>query len=176
MQKTDFMSFYENTPNAAAASVCFDNLSTALNELGINTPRVLLAALATVRTEVGRSFTPVLEIASGNAYEGRTDLGNTQPGDGPKYKGRGYIQLTGRANYTTYGAQLGIDLVDNPNLALNPLVAAKVLALYFKETGCVIAANQENWNKVRELVNGGDNGLQLFLSVVNQYLQASSMI
>ncbi len=68
------------------------------------------------------------EFADGSAYEGRRDLGNTQAGDGPRYKGRGFVQLTGRNNYTKYAQILGIDLVGNPELAADPQYAAKILA------------------------------------------------
>jgi putative chitinase len=65
-------------------------------------------------------FCTTVEYASGQAYEGRADLGNTRPGDGPRYKGRGLIQLTGRANYVQYGKLLGLNLADNPELAADP--------------------------------------------------------
>ncbi len=67
------------------------------------------------------------EFASGWAYEGRSDLGNTQPGDGPKYKGRGFVQLTGRKNYTFWKNRLGIDLVNRPERAKEFPIAAKIL-------------------------------------------------
>lgn len=72
------------------------------------------------------------ELASGDAYEGRKDLGNIQPGDGKKYKGRGYIQLTGRANYRAYGKELGLDLEGNPSLAAKPENAEKIAIAYWK--------------------------------------------
>ena len=75
-------------------------------------------------------FNTMEEYASGAAYEGRSDLGNTQPGDGKRYKGRGYIQLTGRANYIDVGRAIGEDLVNNPTRASEPAIAAKV-ALHF---------------------------------------------
>merc|ERR1712159_897156 len=78
-------------------------------------------------------FNTVEEYASGAAYEGRSDLGNTQPGDGRRFKGRGYIQLTGRANYIDVGRAIGEDLVNNPTRASEPAIAAKV-ALHFWKT------------------------------------------
>ena len=57
------------------------------------------------------------EIHDGSDYEGSSILGNNQPGDGPRFKGRGYIQLTGRWNYGHYGKMIGVDLVNNPQLA-----------------------------------------------------------
>jgi len=66
------------------------------------------------------------ELANGNAYEGRKDLGNISPGDGPLFKGRGFIQLTGRNNYTSMSKIFNVDLVGNPSLASNPALSAKI--------------------------------------------------
>ncbi len=130
----------------------------------------LIGALATIRTEVGYGFAPIQELASGQAYENRHDLGNYCPGDGVKYKGRGFIQLTGRANYEHYGALIGVDLVCHPERAMDITNAANILAYYFKEKGCNVACDAKNWTKVRQLVNGGANGLSTFISVVSQYI------
>ena len=71
-------------------------------------------------------------MLDGSAYEGRVDLGNTQPGDGKRYKGRGLIQLTGRANYTQYGKDSGVDCVAKPDLvASDPFVAVDVACWYW---------------------------------------------
>lgn len=67
------------------------------------------------------------EFASGRAYEGRRDLGNTCAGDGMRFKGRGYVQITGRRNYQQWSQRLGVDLVGNPALAQNPQIAARIL-------------------------------------------------
>jgi putative chitinase len=81
----------------------------------INTPARRLCFLAQVGHESGGLYYTE-ELASGKAYEGRKDLGNTQAGDGIRYKGRGIIQITGRANYTALSQELGIDFVNNPTL------------------------------------------------------------
>lgn len=167
MDKSTFLKFYKGSVDA---ETCYVLVTDALKDLGIYTPDTLLGAVATVRIECGRAFKPILEYASGSAYEGRSDLGNTIKGDGIKYKGRGYIQLTGRANYDHYGKILGFDLVGNPDLALSPLLSAKILALYFKERKVDVACNKRDWKEVRHLVNGGYNNLADFLSVVSQYL------
>lgn len=168
--KVKFMRFYKDTIYEAGASECYDDISKALNEVGILSDLVLIGALATVRVEVGRNFKPIEELSSGDEYEGRIDLGNTQTGDGRKFKGRGYIQITGRSNYTYYGGLIGIDLVNHPELALDAQNSARILALYFKYRGCDAACNANNWTEVRKIVNGGTNGLGEFLSVINQYL------
>lgn len=99
------------------------------------------------------------EIASGAAYEGRKDLGNTQPGDGKRYKGRGPIQLTGRANYEKYGQLLGLDLVNNPTIAATPQVGFRIAGQYWKLNGLNELADQQNFKAITKRINGGYNGL-----------------
>lgn len=102
------------------------------------------------------------EIASGQAYEGRRDLGNTQTGDGVRFKGRGYIQLTGRANYGVFSQFIGEDCVAQPELVANkyPLASA---AFFFNRnklwTICDQGATDDVVTKVSKRVNGGTNGL-----------------
>ena len=79
--------------------------------------------LATAKHETANVDT-LTEYASGDAYEGRKDLSNNQPGDGRKFKGRGYVQITGRGNYTKFSDITGKDLVNNPDLVLEPKLAA----------------------------------------------------
>jgi len=170
-KKEDFLSFYIGTPNEKGASQCYDLVSQSLADIGILTDMTLIGALATARIEVGRAFLPIAESKlTGIFYEYRKDLGNINMGDGVKYRGRGYIQLTGRNNYDEYGKKLGIDLVSNPDKALDPLIASQILAQYFKDRAVAIACNARKWMLVRELVNGGINGLTAFLNVVNQYI------
>lgn len=85
--------------------------------------------LATVKHECADRWQPIEEFASGKQYEGREDLGNVQPGDGPRYKGRGYVQITGRANYRKFSRLLDIDLVGSPKLALDPPTSYKIMSL-----------------------------------------------
>jgi predicted chitinase len=168
--KQKFIAFYANQSVTQDASNCYDAIQAALTKFGIYSDLVMAGAMATVRVETARTFKPIREFADGSAYEGRHDLGNDVAGDGPKFKGRGYIQLTGRYNYETYLHKLGVDLIGNPDLALNVQTAAEIFARYFKDRGCDVACNAQNWTRVRLLVNGGTNGLQLFLSVIAQYL------
>lgn len=99
------------------------------------------------------------EIASGAAYEGRKDLGNTQPGDGKRYKGRGPIQLTGRANYTKYGGLLGLDLVNNPTVAATKEVGFRIAGEFWKLNGLNELADQQDFKAITKRINGGYNGL-----------------
>jgi predicted chitinase len=142
-------------------------IADAMKEAGITDRNTVNGILATVFTEVGAKFAPIPEIADGSAYNGRADLGNTQPGDGPRYKGRGYIQLTGRANYRSYGEKLGIDLEGNPDLALQPKVAAKILVQYFQDRNLDQLAQAGDWRGVRRGVNGGYNGWDTFSDAVS---------
>jgi len=101
------------------------------------------------------------EIASGAAYEGRKDLGNIYPGDGRRYKGRGPIQLTGRANYRSAGRDLGVDLEGNPTLAATPAWGFKIAAWYWKTRSLNQYADQTSqasFDTITKRINGGFNG------------------
>ena len=141
-------------------------IAQALKKRGITSTNAVIAVLATIKVEVG-PFKPIPEYASGADYEGRASLGNTQPGDGVRYKGRGFIQLTGRANYDTYGKALGVDLINNPDLALDPHISAEVLAEYFERRGIPAMADRGDWEAVRKAVNGGLRGWNAFIGAVN---------
>jgi predicted chitinase len=150
----------------------------ALNAEGLTDPATRVAAVATVVTEVGPLFRPIGEYGDRSyftsMYEGRSDLGNIRPGDGFRYHGRGYIQLTGRANYEAYGRRLGVDLVRQPDMALRTDVGARVLADYFKQRGVAASAGRGDWREVRLKVNGGLNGWSRYQQVVSSLLRASS--
>lgn len=132
-------------------------LNAAMAEGNINTPRRQAAFLAQLAHESGqlRYFE---EIASGAAYEGRRDLGNTQPGDGVRFKGRGPIQLTGRSNYTAAGRALGLDLVNNPALAATPAVGFRIAQWFWNSRNLNSYADQGNFDAITYRVNGGYNG------------------
>lgn len=100
------------------------------------------------------------EQASGRQYEGRSDLGNVIPGDGQRYKGRGYIGLTGRQNYKKYGQMIGIDLVNNPDLASDPEIALAIAAAYWSDKGLNKLADQNDIKGITKRINGGYNGLK----------------
>ncbi|MDI9847574.1 glycoside hydrolase family 19 protein [Rhodoblastus sp. 17X3] len=99
------------------------------------------------------------EYASGKAYEGRKDLGNTQAGDGVHFKGRGLIQLTGRANYKAAGDALGLPLETNPTRAGDFPDAALTAAWFWKQKGLGALADKDDIEGVTRCVNGGLNGL-----------------
>jgi peptidoglycan L-alanyl-D-glutamate endopeptidase CwlK len=132
-----------------------------------------LMALATIRAET-EGFVPISEGQSKyntdpgglpfGKYDGR--LGNTQPGDGARFCGRGFIQLTGRANYQKHSAAIGLGdrLIDQPELANDPQIAAKLLASFLKDhEGDIRQALRGNQlAAARRLVNGGSHGLDQF--------------
>lgn len=129
----------------------------------IDSPARQAAFLAQVGHESGRLIyvrelwgpTPTQE-----GYEGRADLGNTEPGDGFKYRGRGLIQVTGRANYQTCGAALGLPLVDHPELLEAPGNAAQSAAWFWNSRGLNDFADIGDFNTITRKINGGLNGLQ----------------
>lgn len=124
----------------------------------LETPLRLAHFMAQVCHESG-GFRWMEEIASGAAYEGRADLGNTQPGDGKRYKGRGPLQLTGRANYRSIGRQIGIDLERHPEIAAFPSVGIWIACIYWTTRGLNALADQDDVLAITKKVNGGVNGL-----------------
>ncbi len=96
------------------------------------------------------------EIADGSAYEGRRDLGNTRPGDGPRFKGRGLIQLTGRANYEAYGRSIGIDLTRRPEvIADDPKRCVDVAGWFWRRRGLNALADLDDLDAITRRINGG---------------------
>ncbi len=150
-------------------------VENALDERGIYTPLGAVAAIATIAVETG-NFSPVKERGGptylANLYENRKDLGNVNPGDGAKFRGRGFIQITGRWDYEHFGEELGRDLLSNPDIVLDPAVAAEVLALYFHERHVTEYADAQNWEMVRRRVNGGLAGWPRFIDAVTKLVSA----
>ncbi|AKJ00559.1 putative chitinase [Archangium gephyra] len=142
----------------AKAEAYLPHLNRAMAEAGINTPQRKAAFLAQLAHESGE-FRYMEEIASGAAYEGRADLGNTQPGDGVRFKGRGPIQLTGRSNYRAAGRALGIDLENNPTRAADPDVGFRTAAWFWNSRNLNTYADAGNFREVTRRINGGYNGL-----------------
>lgn len=133
-------------------------LNQAMAEAQINTPKRQAAFLAQLAHESAelRYFE---EIANGSRYEGRKDLGNTQPGDGRRYKGRGPIQLTGRANYRAAGQALGLDLEGNPPLAAQPDVGFRTAGWFWTSKDLNRFADSGDFRELTRRINGGYNGM-----------------
>jgi putative chitinase len=101
------------------------------------------------------------ENADGHAYEGRKDLGNTETGDGPKFRGRGLIQITGRANYTEAGRELGLDLIAHPDLLeeLDNAASASAWWWWKRHLSEIADKNDETaFARITRVINGGVNG------------------
>lgn len=130
----------------------------AMVEFAITTQRRASMFLAQVLHESCR-LVYFEEIASGQAYEGRRDLGNSHPGDGRRFKGRGPIQLTGRANYRWAGRLLGLDLEAHPELAAGHSVGWRIAALYWHSRGLNALADAGDFIGITRKINGGTNGL-----------------
>ena len=160
------------------------NLPAVLQALlagGLQDRAMVLMALSTIRAET-ESFTPESEGLSRyntspnghpfDLYDKRKDLGNTGPPDGQRYKGRGFVQLTGRDNYARYGSQLStpVDLLASPDLAASADTASELLVLFLRDRELQIkdALMHGNLMAARRLVNGGSNGLDRFTDAYNK--------
>jgi predicted chitinase len=148
-------------------------LNAAMAEFAINTPLRQAHFLAQVAFETV-SLRLVQEIwnpaaASWQArYEGRRDLGNTEPGDGQRYLGRGVFQLVGRANYKQYGEALGLDLVSMPERAAEPDVAVRTGAIFWKLSGLNKLADADDARAITQRISGNTNSLGERLKAVNR--------
>lgn len=151
-------------PNAGRqAGVFVPALNTAMSKYGIVTIARIAAFIAQVGHESGQ-LRYVREIwgptAQQAGYEGRADLGNTVKGDGSKYRGRGLVQITGRANYAACGEALGLDLINQPELLEQPQHAAMSAAWFWSTKGLNTLADKGEFVKITRRVNGGVNGLE----------------
>ena len=169
-------------PNTPALHI-EQNLPPVLNALvapQLADKPMILMALATIRAET-ESFQPISEGQSVfntspgghpfDKYDSRADLGNQGPPDGERFKGRGFIQLTGRSNYQVHGNAIGLgdQLLENPDLANEPTIAAQLLASFLKsrEEQIKAALAAGDLATARRLVNGGSTGLDRFTDAYN---------
>ena len=150
-------------PNAGAkAGVFAPVLNTAMGKFGIVTPARVAAFIAQIGHESGQLryvreiWGPTKQQAG---YEGRKDLGNTVQGDGSKFRGRGLIQVTGRANYAACGEALGLDLLKHPELLEEPQHAAMSAAWFWHRAGLNTLADAGDFLLITKRINGGTNGL-----------------
>ena len=132
-------------------------LNKAMEEFEINTPKREAAFIAQIAHETAE-FKYLRELASGEAYEGRADLGNTEPGDGVRFRGRGLLQITGRSNYASCAAALGLDLLAHPELLESYEHAARSSAWWWRQHGLNDLAERGNFKTITKIINGGMNG------------------
>ena len=137
-------------------------ISAAMDEYGINTPERKAMFLAQIGHESG-SLRYSEEIwgptAAQQTYEGRINLGNTVPGDGYRFRGRGLIQTTGRANYLATSQALGVDFIANPEKLGEPDNASKSAAWFWQAHGLNELADAGSFETITRRINGGLNGL-----------------
>ena len=155
-------------PNLAQAkrALYLGPLNQAMAACGVNTLLRTAAFAAQLAHESGE-FRWMEEIWGSTAaqlgYEPPSTkaarLGNTQPGDGKRFKGRGPIQITGRFNYKKYGDLLGVDLTANPERAAAPEVAFLTAGLFWKTNGLNELADGQQFVTITRRINGGENGL-----------------
>lgn len=145
-----------------AAATSFPHICAECQRQGVTDKNQVAYILATAVHESGAGK-HMTEFASGQAYEGRASLGNTQSGDGPRFKGRGYVQVTGRRNYQQWSRKLGVDLVGNPELARRPEYAARILVQGMREgtftgrrLGDYVGGGRQDFENARRVVNGRD--------------------
>lgn len=147
--------------SVSKASRWADPLTAAMALHDISTPARQAAFIAQVGHESGRLYY-VKELwgptETQKRYEGRKDLGNTQPGDGSKYRGRGLIQITGRANYSTAADALNEPLIDHPEVLEQPDIAALSAAWFWNSHGLNQLADTGDFEKITRRINGGLNG------------------
>lgn len=156
-------------------------LASAMVEQGVWSRNSAAGMAATVSVESASRFAPIHEFADGDPYAyfeshygyltsiGR-QLGNTAPGDGYKFRGAGFIQATGKGNAITYGAILGLDIVNNPDLMIEPGPSARFAAAYWKQRGIMGMCDAGRWEDARRAVNGGLNGYPRFYQIVTALL------
>ncbi len=138
------------------------HILSAMEEFSINTPARQAAFLAQIGHESGglHWVTEIWGPTPAQArYEGRADLGNTEEGDGFKFKGRGLIQTTGRANYQKTGVALGVDLIAQPELLADFALAARSAGWFWQAHGLNELADQGNFVLITHRINGGENGM-----------------
>lgn len=140
------------------AALYMDSLNAVMAKYHINTPLRMAHFLSQIAHE-SCELRYNEEIASGSAYEGRKDLGNTVKGDGKRFKGRGFIQLTGRANYTKFSKETGCDCVNHPELVAKLPWCAETAGWYWNSRSINEAADIDAFTTVTRRINGGTNGI-----------------
>lgn len=149
-------------------------LASAMSEFGIDTPARQQAFLAQIGHESGQlRYTREIwgPTPAQKGYEGRKDLGNTWPGDGERFKGRGLIQITGRTNYTTCSQALHLPLTDKPQLLEEPVNACRSAAWWWSAHGLNTLADQGDMKAITKRINGGFNGLDERLALYERAQQ-----
>jgi putative chitinase len=145
----------------------YPHLIEAMSYYEIDTTIRICHFLAQVIHESG-TFRYMEEIASGEAYEGRKDLGNVNPGDGVKFKGRGLIQITGRFNYNLLSRDFGVDFINKPELLASDQYACLSAGWYWNRNNLNERADNDDLVTITKRINGGLSGEDQRLAWLNK--------
>ena len=182
--KDNVESHISNTSVSNNESIWNKMLQQYGSNLGLKDEKAYLYLLGQIKHE-SDDFKYMEEIADGSAYEGRKDLGNTNKGDGKRYKGRGPIQVTGRSNYEKIYKDFFVpnglgnyDIVNNPELANNPEIGSLLsigwLAVTDNGRKAIAESNNYNIENLTKAINGGYNGLSDRIRRTNELLKQYS--
>jgi hypothetical protein len=179
--------------NRSNVETTWNLIRDSLSALKITSPGNLIGVAATVLTETAHTFKPIKEFGNGKYFiknywdnvPTKQRLGNIRLSDSFTYCGRGFVQITGRNNYSHMAGYLGVALLDHPDLALDPINAAKILAYYWAEHGSANFCRMIEqawpdpdygpdyleycWKQVRRSVNGGLNGWNSFAQALKAF-------
>jgi putative chitinase len=157
--RIDYETLSKCLPHARASNLqlYLEPLNATFEKFEINTPARIAAFLAQIGHESG-SLRYTEEIASGDRYEGRSDLGNFYIGDGVKFKGRGLIQITGRSNYAELSKALDYDFITKPKDLEKPGAATMSAGWYWKKHSLNEMADGGQFQMITQRINGGQNG------------------
>jgi putative chitinase len=170
----DLQSIRTIMPHAGARAEFFlSPINDAMLEADITTVNREAAFIAQLAHESGE-LRYMKELSDGKAYEGRLDLGNTEPGDGPRFKGRGPIQITGRSNYLACSLALYGDdrLLSSPEVLEQPSDGCRASAWFWKTHGLNELADAQDFRTITKRINGGYNGLDDRFMYYNRALAA----
>jgi len=144
--------------SSSRAKMYVDGINSTMKQYRIDENKLRMQHfLAQILHESGRLIYNK-ELASGAAYEGRKDLGNTDSGDGIRFKGRGFIQITGRANYTSIAKDFAIDCINHPEMLEQTPYCALTAGWFWNKRGLNAFADKDDVTTITKRVNGGLNG------------------
>ena len=157
-------------PSAHSVDIYLPVLNKYMEQYAITGKMRESAFIAQILHESG-AFHYTEEIASGKAYEGRKDLGNTSKGDGQKYKGRGFIQITGKANYAKLSNYIGFDFISHPQQLSKSPYCVQSACWFWATKGLNCLADKGDFKHITRIINGGLNSYSERLEYYNKALK-----
>lgn len=131
-----------------------ENLNYSAQGLAATWPSLYMDKTTKQPNSLAKEIARKPELIANHTYANRMGNGPVESGDGWKYRGRGLIQTTGKANYLNYSKAAGVDAVSNPDLLLEPEHAANSAAIFFAKNGCIQAADSGDFARTVKLING----------------------